>query len=71
MTLVVIKFEIQHRDAKGRTIKELLLQYRQDLEDLRSRTKPWSEQTYGRINQLKKSGIEILNSQVDRDTLAI
>lgn len=68
MTLVVIKVEVQHRGAKGRTSTRPLLHFHQYLEDFRGRINLRSQQTYGRIIQLKKSGIEILNSQIDRTT---
>ena|SRR6218665_710856 len=71
LSLVVIKLEVEHRDAKGRTSIEALLLFHQNLEELGNRTKPWSHQTYGPISRLKKSGIEILNSQVDRKTVVV
>jgi len=43
----------------------------QKLEDLRNRTKPWSHQTDKLISQLREEGIEILNSQLNRQTVVV
>lgn len=41
------------------------------IEDLLSRTKPWSRQTQKLISQLKDDGIEILDSQLERQTVVV
>ena len=41
------------------------------IEDLRNRTKPWSHQTDKLISQLREEDIEILNSQLDRQTVVV
>src|SRR5688572_13585774 len=46
-------------------------QLHQKIEDLRNRTKPRSHQTEKFISQLKDEDIEILNSQMDRQTVVI
>jgi hypothetical protein len=43
----------------------------QKLEDLRDRTKPRSHQTDKLISQLREEGIEILNPQLDRQTVVV
>lgn len=41
------------------------------IEDLRNRTKPWSHKTEEIISRLKDEGIEILSSQLDRQTVIV
>src|SRR5688572_10373685 len=43
----------------------------QKFEDHRSRTKPRSHETDKLISQLKDEGIEIVNSQLDRQTVVV
>src|SRR5688572_23773811 len=41
------------------------------IEDLRNRTKPWSHQTDKLISQLRVKDIDILNAQLDRQTVVV
>ena len=70
LLLVVIKIEVQNRGAKCTTSMETQLLH-QKIEDLRNRTKPRSHQTDKLISQLREEGIEILNSQLDRQTVVV
>ena len=69
---VVIKVKVQLRGAKCTTSIKTQL-FHQEIEDLRNsnRTKPWSHRTDELINQLREKGIEILNSQLDRQTVVV
>lgn len=58
---------MQNRRA---TCMETSLLY-QKVEDLRKRTKPWSQQTDKFISQLKEAGIEILRAQLDRQSVIV
>src|SRR6218665_203264 len=44
---------------------------RQEIEDLRDKTKPRSKQTDKLIAELMEAGIEILSSQLDRQTVDV
>lgn len=68
--LVVIKVEAQKRGGGFTTFMETKL-FHQKIEDLRNRTKPRSHQTDKLISQLKDEGIDILNSQLDRQTMVV
>src|SRR5688572_18985317 len=46
-------------------------QFHQKIEDLRNRTKPWSQQTDKLTSKLTVGGMEILNSQLDRQTVIV
>jgi hypothetical protein len=65
-----MKVEVQNRGAKRITSMETQLLH-QTIEDLRNRTKRRSYQTDKLIGQLKDEGIEILNAQVDRQTVVV
>ena len=62
--------QVQTRDAKCSASMESQLLHQQ-IEDLRNRTKPRSHETDELISQLKKEGIEFLNSQLDRQTVVV
>ena len=66
-----MKVEVQYRSAKCTTSREAQLLLHENIEDLRNRTKPWSRQTDKLISQLKEEGIEILNSDFDRQTVVV
>jgi len=66
--LGVIKIQVQIPDANCTTSIETL---HKEIEDLRSRTKLRSHQTDKLISQLKDEGIEILNSQLNRQTVVV
>ena len=68
--LGVIKIQVQTRGANCTTSIETQLLHK-EIEALRSRTKPRSHQTDKLISQLKDEGIEILNSQLDRQTVVV
>ena len=62
--------QVQYRGAKCSTSMELQLLHKQ-IEDLRKRTKPWSHQTDKLISQLREKDIEIMNSQLDKQTVVV
>ena len=55
---------------RGETSMETLLFY-QKFKDLQNRTKPRSYQSDKIISQKKEEGLEILNSQLDRQTVVV
>lgn len=63
-----MKVEVQNRGAKYTNSKETQL-FHQRIEDLRNRSKQRSHETDKLISELKNEGIEILNSQLDRQTV--
>lgn len=65
-----MKLEVQTRGAKCITSMEAQLLH-QAIEDLRDKTKPWSNKTDELICQLNEEGIEILNSQLKRRNFVI
>src|SRR6218665_960042 len=68
----VMKVEVQNdRGAICTTSTETQLLLHRNIEDRRNRIKPCSLQSDKLISQLNDEGIEILNSQLDRETVIV
>lgn len=67
---MVIKVEVQNLDAKCTTSMQTQ-RLHETIESLLSRIKPRSHETDKLISQLKDDGIEIINSQQDKDALLV
>ena len=68
----MLKFEVGLEICGEKCVVSMEAQLlHQMIEDFRNRTKPRSHQTDKLISQLKNEGIEILNSQLDRQTVVV
>src|SRR6218665_1153511 len=68
----VMKVDLQNNyGANCTTSKKTQLLIHQNIEDRRNRIKPCSLQSDKLISQLNDEGIEILNSQLERETVVI
>src|SRR6218665_1390114 len=68
----VMKVDVQNNHGENcTTSKEKQLLLHQNIEDRRNRNKPCSLQSDKLISQLNEEGIEILNSQLERETVVI
>src|SRR6218665_1670808 len=67
-----MKVDVQnYHGANCTTYKETQLLLHQNIEDRRNRIKPCSLQSDELISQLNDAGIEILNSQLERETVVV
>src|SRR6218665_910417 len=66
-----MKVEVLNCGAKCTTSMKSMLAFRQNIEDLLIRTNLRSHKTDELISQLKDEGIEILNSELDRNTVVV
>src|SRR5688572_19464173 len=70
LVLVVIKVKVKNcSTARTKSMYAKLLH--QTIEDLRNRNKPRSAEADKLISQLREEGVEILNSQLDRQTVVV
>src|SRR6218665_560574 len=67
---VVIKVEVHNRSENSTTTMETQ-RFHQAIEDLGSRFKLRSHQDEKRVNELKDEGIQILNSQLDKNNIFV
>jgi len=68
----VMKVDVQNNHGENcTTSKEKQLLLHQNIEDRRHRNKPCSLQSDKLISQLNDEGIEILNSQLERETVVV
>lgn len=71
LLVVVIKVEVRYRVAKYTTSVETQSLFYDKIDEFRRKTKLWSRKTGKLISLLNENGIEILNSQLDRQTTIV
>src|SRR6218665_2190222 len=70
-TTAVIKVKVHSRGAKCTSSMETQILLHRGIEGLRNRSEPLSDHTNNLLNQMKDEGIEILSSQLHRQTVVV